>query len=172
MNNIEVLISEEKIEKRISELAEQINKDYEGEELLIVSVLRGAVVFTCDLIRKLTINVKVDFMVASSYQDSTESSGKVKIEKDLDESIKDRNILIIDDIVDTGLTLSHLVEILKTRGPKSIALCALCSKKERRTKDVKVNYIGFEVPDLFIVGYGLDYKQQYRNLPYIGRITD
>lgn len=172
MNNIEVLISEEEIKSRINELAEQINKDYEGEELLVVSVLRGAIVFTCDLIRKLNINVKVDFMVASSYQDSTESSGTVKIEKDLDESIKGKNILIIDDIVDTGLTLSHLVEILKTRGPKSISLCTLCSKKERRKKDVKVDYIGFEVPDLFIVGYGLDYKQQYRNLPYIGRITD
>ena len=163
-----VMYSAEEIKSKVKELAKQIEKDYAGEELLVVGILKGASVFCADLIREIDLDVRMDFMVVSSYGSSTESSGTVKIIKDLDVDIENKNVLIVEDIIDSGLTLSSLVAALKTRRPKSLKLCTLLDKPERRVKDVKVDYVGFNIPDEFVVGYGLDYDQQYRNLPYIG----
>lgn len=169
MDKIVPLIDEESIAKRIDELAKQISNDYKNEELTVICILKGATIFTCDLIRKLTIPVYLDFMVVSSYID-TESTGSVKIIKDLDHTISNKNILIIDDIIDTGRTLQHLVNTLKVRNPKSIKLCTLLDKPARRVNNLKVDYFGFKIENEFVVGYGLDYNQKYRNLSFIGKV--
>ncbi len=167
-DKISVMISEEEIEKRVRELAEQISKDYAGEEVLLICILKGSVFFTCELAKRLTIPVKLDFMSVSSYGDATVSSGRVKIIKDLDDSIEGKNVIVIEDIIDSGRTLAHLLAVLKVRQPKSIKLCTLLDKPSRREVEVKVDYVGVSIPDAFVVGYGLDYAQKYRNLPYIG----
>ena len=166
---VDVLISEKEIDNRILEIADRINKDYEGEELTLICVLKGGVMFMCDLAKRLNLNVRLDFMSVSSYGSQTKSSGVVKIIKDLDDSIDGKNVLVVEDIIDSGNTLSYLMDILKKRGPKSIKLCTLLDKPSRREKkDVHVDYVCFEIEDKFVVGYGLDYDQRYRNLPYIG----
>ena len=166
---VDVLIAEKEIDNRILEIADRINKDYEGEELTLICVLKGGVMFMCDLAKRLNLNVRLDFMSVSSYGSETKSSGVVKIIKDLDDSIDGKNVLVVEDIIDSGNTLSYLMDILKKRGPKSIKLCTLLDKPSRREKkDVFVDYVCFEIEDKFVVGYGLDYDQRYRNLPYIG----
>ncbi len=167
-DKISVLIPEEDIEKRVRELADEISRDYAGEEVLLICILKGSVFYTCELAKRLTVPVKLDFMSVSSYGNDTKSSGVVRIVKDLDESITDKHVIVVEDIVDSGNTLSYLLTILKERGPASLALCTLLDKPERRVVDVAVDYTGFEIPDKFVVGYGLDYAQKYRNLPYIG----
>ena len=161
-------ISEEKVGEKIRQLGELISKDYDGEELYVICIMKGAVYFATELTKRISVPVIIDFMAASSYGDDTESSGVVKITRDLDESLNGRNVLVVEDIIDTGRTLHYLIELLKKRNPKSLKLCALLDKPERRVADVDVDYVGFQVPDEFIVGYGLDYAQKYRNLPYIG----
>ena len=163
---VRVLVEEEEVDKRIRDLGEQISKDYEGKEVHLICVLKGGVFFMCELAKRITVPVSMDFMSVSSYGDGTASSGVVKIAKDLDETLEGKDVLIVEDIIDSGRTLSYLIEILKKRGPKSLRLCTLLDKPERRVKDVKV--VGFNIPDEFVVGYGLDYAQKYRNLPYIG----
>ena len=170
MDEIKVLISEEELDKRIRELGAQISKDFAGKKLHLISVLKGGVFFTCELAKRITIPVTIDFMSVSSYGNATDSSGVVKIVKDLDESIMGKNVMVIEDIIDTGRTLSYLLEMLRSREPYSLSLCTRLDKPSRRTNEVHVDYTGFEVPDEFIVGYGLDYAQKYRNLPYIGII--
>ena len=165
---IEVLISEEVVDAKIKELGEQISKDYEGKQVHLVCVLKGSVFFICELAKRITVPVTLDFMSVSSYGSDTKSSGVIKIAKDLDESILERDILVIEDIVDSGNTLSYLLDMLKNRHPKSMKLCTLLDKPERRRKAVHVDYTGFQIPDEFVVGYGLDYAQKYRNLPYVG----
>ena len=167
-DKIKVMIPEEEIDKKICYLGQQISKDYEGEEIHLVCILKGAAFFACELAKRITIPVSIDFMSVSSYGNDTTTSGIVKIIKDLDETIEDKNVIVIEDIVDTGRTLSYLMKLLSNRKPKSLALCTLLDKPERRTHDVDVDYTGFQVPDEFVVGYGLDYAQKYRNLPYIG----
>ncbi len=167
-DKISVLIPQEKLEARIREMAEQISKDYKGESLHLVCILRGSIFFTCELAKYLTVPVTIDFMSVSSYGDGTKSSGRIKIMKDLDDSIKDKNVLVIEDIIDSGRTLFHLLSFLKVREPKSLKLCTLLDKPDRRVVSVDVDYVGMEIPDYFVVGYGLDYAQKYRNLPYIG----
>ncbi len=163
-----VLITEEELENRICELGKEISEHYQGESVHLVSVLKGGVFFTCELAKRLTIPVSIDFMSVSSYGNDTKSSGVVKVIKDLDESIEGKNVLVVEDIVDSGRTLRYLLENLKSRKPKSLRLCTLLDKPERRVTDVQVDYTGFEIPDKFVVGYGLDYMQRYRNLPYVG----
>lgn len=165
---INVLISEEEIEKRILEMGKEISEYYKGEEVHLVSVLKGGVFFTCELAKRLTVPVSIDFMSVSSYGNGSKSSGVVKVIKDLDEAIEGKNVLVVEDIIDSGRTLSYLMENLKSRKPKSLRLCTLLDKPERRVVDVHVDYTGFAIPDEFVVGYGLDYKQHHRNLPYIG----
>jgi len=168
-DKIRVLLTEEEVNKRISEVAEQISRDYEGKSLHLICVLKGGVFFTCELAKRLTVPVSLDFMSVSSYGDDTKSSGVVRIVKDLDTTIEGKNVLVVEDIIDSGRTLSYLIEVLKQRGPKSIHLCTLLDKPERRVKkQVKVDYTCFTIPDEFVVGYGLDYAQKYRNLPFIG----
>ena len=167
-DKISVLIPQEELEARIREMAAQISKDYEGEKLHLVCILRGSIFFTCELAKYITVPVTVDFMSVSSYGNGTESTGRIKIMKDLDDPIKDKNVLVVEDIIDSGHTLSHLLSFLKVREPKSLKLCTLLDKPDRRVVDVNVDYVGKEIPDLFVVGYGLDYAQKYRNLPYIG----
>lgn len=166
--NIKVLISEEEIGKKIKELADQISKDYAGKTLHLICVLKGGVFFMTELSKHITVPVTIDFMSVSSYGDATVSSGRVRILKDLDESIEGREVLVVEDIIDSGRTLSYLLEMLKTRQPDSLRLCTLLDKPSRREVDVKVDYTGYQIPDEFVVGYGLDYAQIYRNLPYIG----
>lgn len=165
---VEVLISEETVDAKIKELGEQISRDYEGQELHIICILKGSIFFTCELAKRITVPVTLDFMSVSSYGSDTKSSGVIKIAKDLDESILGRDVLVIEDIVDSGNTLSYLLEMLQSRKPNSLRLCTLLDKPERRRKPVHVDYTGFEIPDEFVVGYGLDYAQKYRNLPYVG----
>ncbi len=167
-DKISVLIPEEDIEKRVRELADEISKDYAGEEVLLICILKGSVFFTCELAKRLSVPVKLDFMSVSSYGNGTVSSGRVKIVKDLDDSIEGKNVIVIEDIIDSGRTLAHLLAVLNVRNPKSIKLCTLLDKPSRREVEVKVDYTGFSIPDAFVVGYGLDYAQQYRNLPYVG----
>ena len=170
-DKIRVLISEEEVAKRIKEVAQQIVADYEGRALHLICILKGGVFFTCELAKRITLPLSLDFMSVSSYGSGTKSSGVVKIVKDLDEPIEGKDVLIVEDIIDSGNTLSYLIEVLKQRNPKSIELCTLLDKPERRVKkQVQVKYTCFTVPDEFIVGYGLDYDQKYRNLPYIGVI--
>lgn len=165
---ISVLITEEDIDKRIAELGAQISRDYAGHSVHLVSVLRGGVFFTCELAKRITVPVSIDFMSVSSYGNDTKSSGIVKVVKDLDDSIVGKDVLVVEDIVDSGRTLRYLLDNLKARGPKSLALCTLLDKPDRRVVDVDVDYTGFQIEDKFVVGYGLDYAQKYRNLPYIG----
>ena len=167
-DKIRVLLPEEDVNKRISEVAEQISKDYEGKEIHLICILKGGVFFTCELAKRITVPVTMDFMSVSSYGNDTKSSGVVKIIKDLDESIEGKNVLVIEDIIDSGRTLSYLLDILGKRNPQSLRLCTLLDKPERRVKDVNVDYTCFNIPDEFVVGYGLDYAQRYRNLPYVG----
>ena len=165
---IKVLVSEEEVEKRIRDLGEKISKDYEGKQVHLICVLKGGVFFMCELAKRITVPVSMDFMSVSSYGDGTTSSGVVKIAKDLDESLEGKDVLVVEDIIDSGRTLSYLLEILKKRNPNSMKLCTLLDKPERRVMDVNVDYVGFNIPDEFVVGSGLDYAQKYRNLPYIG----
>lgn len=166
--HIEVLVTKEDVEKRISEMADEINRAYAGKSLHLVCVLKGGAFFMCELAKHLNMPVSLDFMSVSSYGSATKSSGVVKIVKDLDEPIKDKDVLVVEDIVDSGRTLSYLMEMLRDRGPKSLHLCTLLDKPERRVVEVNVDYTGFQIPGKFVVGYGLDYDQHYRNLPYIG----
>lgn len=167
-HHIEVMISEEDVNRRICELGEQISRDYAGREIHLICVLRGGSFFMCELAKRITVPVSLDFMSVSSYGGDTKSSGVVKIVKDLDDSIRDKEVLVVEDIIDSGRTLSYLMDMLQDRGPKSLHLCTLLDKPDRRVIDVDVDYTGFQIPDEFVVGYGLDYDQRYRNLPYIG----
>ncbi|MBO6015764.1 MAG: hypoxanthine phosphoribosyltransferase [Lachnospiraceae bacterium] len=167
---ISVMISEEEVDRRIQEIGEQISKDYKGEQVHLVCVLRGGSFFMCELSKRISIPVTLDFMSVSSYGNDMKSSGVVKIVKDLDDPLKDKHVIVVEDVVDSGRTLSYLLEMLKKREPKSLRLCTLLDKPERRVVDVNVDYTGFEIPDKFVVGYGLDFAQKYRNLPYIGVI--
>ncbi|WP_027363299.1 hypoxanthine phosphoribosyltransferase [Desulfotruncus alcoholivorax] len=162
-----VLISDEKIKQKVSELGSVISRDYAGKNLLVVGILKGAMVFMSDLIRSLSVDVQIDFMAVSSYGASSKSTGVVRILKDLDQTIEGKHVLIVEDIVDTGLTLNYLQEILKARGPASVRICTLLDKPSRREVDVAIDYNGFSIPDEFVVGYGLDYNEKYRNLPEI-----
>lgn len=164
----EVLVSEEQLKARIAELGAQISKDYEGKNLVLVSILKGSVVFMADLMRAISIPCSIDFMVVSSYGSSTVTSGLVKIIKDLDGDLSGKDVLIVEDILDTGVTLSNLVPMLKLRNPSSVKICTILDKPSRRKADIQPDYEGFEVPDKFVVGYGLDYDEKYRNLPYVG----
>ncbi len=165
---VRVMISEAQVNERIKELAEQISRDYEGKHIHLICILKGSVFFTCELAKRLTIPVTIDFMSVSSYGSETVSSGRVRILKDLDESIAGKEVLILEDIIDSGNTLAHLTNLLGTRSPESLSICTLLDKPDRRVTDVDVKYVGFEIPDEFVVGYGLDYDQYYRNLPYVG----
>ena len=165
---ISVLLSEEEVDRRIKEIGEQITKDYEGKNIHLICVLKGGVFFMCELAKRIKVPVSMDFMAISSYGADTKSSGVIKIVKDLDESITGKDVLVVEDIVDSGRTLSYLLEMLKDRKPNSLRLCTLLDKPDRRVIDVDVDYTGFAIPDEFVVGYGLDYAQKYRNLPYIG----
>jgi hypoxanthine phosphoribosyltransferase len=162
-----ILISMEEVQAKVKDLGAAISRDYAGKEILMIGVLRGAVIFMADLARAIDVPVAIDFMAVSSYGSSTSTSGVVRILKDLDESVEGRHLLIVEDIIDSGLTLNYLLDNLKSRNPASVKLCTLLSKPERRKMDVPVDYIGFTVPDEFVVGYGLDYAEKYRNLPYI-----
>ena len=171
MNNdiAKILISEEQLQAKVAELGAQISRDYEGKDLLLVSILKGSVVFMADLMRAITEPCSIDFMVVSSYGGAnTTSTGLVKIVKDLDQDLSGKDVLIVEDILDTGVTLSHLVPMLELRRPNSVRLCTILSKPSRRMADIEPDYCGFEVPDEFVVGYGLDYDEKYRNLPYVG----
>ena len=168
-NDIErVLLTEEQLRDRVKELGEQISADYVGKDPVLISVLRGSFVFMADLVRQIKPYCRVDFMAVSSYGSGTQSSGQVNIQKDLTESIEGKDILVVEDILDSGNTLYYLMQVLKARNPASIKLATLLDKPERRTKPIKSDYVGFTVPDEFVVGYGLDYDERYRNLPYIG----
>jgi len=166
--HIKVLLTEEEVDARIREIGVQISRDYAGKQIHLVCVLKGGSFFLCELAKRITVPVSLDFMSVSSYGSDTKSSGMVKIVKDLDESLRGRDVIVVEDIVDSGRTLSYLLDILKGREPASLRLCTLLDKPERRVVDVKVDYTGFQIPDEFVVGYGLDYDQKYRNLPYIG----
>ncbi len=169
MERVEVLLSEAEVNKRIADIGAQISKDYEGKTVHLICVLKGGAPFMCELAKRITCSVSLDFMSVSSYGSGTSSSGVVKIVKDLDEPLEGKDVIIVEDIIDSGRTLSHLLEIFKQRNPNSVRLCTLLDKPERRVvESVKVDYVGFNIPDEFVVGYGLDYDQKYRNLPYIG----
>ena len=163
-----VLFSEEELDRRVSEIAAEINRDYAGKEPMLISVLRGSFVFMADLIRKIEVPCTVDFMSVSSYGRGTTSSGQVQITKDLSDDIEGKDIIVVEDILDSGNTLSYLLQLLQARKPASMKLCTLLDKPDRRVKEVHVDYTGFTIPDEFVVGYGLDYAERYRNLPYIG----
>jgi hypoxanthine phosphoribosyltransferase len=168
----EILIDEETLGARIAELGAEVSADYQGRDLLLIGVLKGAVFFMADLMRHLTVQCEVDFMAISSYGDSTDSSGIVRILKDLDINIEGRDVLVVEDIIDSGLTLSYLMRNLESREPASLEVCALMTKPARREIDVPVRYIGFEIPNRFVVGYGLDFGERYRNLPYVGVLSE
>jgi len=165
---IKMLLSEQEVDARIKQIGEQISKDYYDREVHLICVLKGGSFFMCELAKRITVPVTMDFMSVSSYGGDTKSSGVVKIVKDLDESIKDKDVIVVEDIVDSGRTLSYLMELLQGREPATLRLCTLLDKPDRRVVDVDVDYTGFQIPDEFVVGYGLDYDQKYRNLPYIG----
>ena len=169
LNDVErILLSEEEIREKVKEIGSQITKDYQGEKLLIITILKGSVIFAADLLREIKMPVEIDFMCLSSYGSGSESSGVVKIVKDLNEPIEGKNVLIIEDILDSGNTLTHLVKLLGTRNPKSIRIATLLDKPDRRVAEVDVAYKGFSIPDEFVIGYGLDYDEKYRNLPFVG----
>ena len=165
---IRVLLSEEEVDRRIKEIADQINRDYAGKELHLICILKGGVFFMCELAKRITVPVSLDFMSVSSYGDDTKSSGVVRIVKDLDQPLEGKDVLIVEDIIDTGRTLKKLKELLISRNPKKLKLVTLLDKPDRRVVDIKADYTGFTIPDAFVVGYGLDYAQKYRNLPYVG----
>ena len=166
--HVEVMLSEEEVDKRIQEIGDQITRDYAGKQVHLVCVLKGGAFFMCALAKRIKLDTSLDFMSASSYGSGTESSGLIKIVKDLDEPLKDKDVIVVEDIVDSGRTLSYLLKMLSERGPRSLKLCTLLDKPSRRVTEVDVAYTGFQIPDEFVVGYGLDYDQRYRNLPYIG----
>ncbi len=168
----EILIDEETLAARVAELGADVSADYEGRDLLLIGVLKGAVFFMADLMRHLTVACEVDFMAISSYGDATDSSGIVRILKDLDINIEGRDVLVVEDIIDSGLTLSYLMRNLESREPASLEVCALLTKPSRREIDVPVRYVGFEIPNKFVVGYGLDFAERYRNLPYVGVLDE
>ena len=165
---VKIFLTEQEVDERIAEIAKQISTDYAGKEVHLICILKGSVFFMCELAKRITVPVTLDFMSVSSYGGDTKSSGVVKIVKDLDDSIRDKEVLVVEDIIDSGRTLSYLMAMLQDRGPKSLHLCTLLDKPDRRVVDVDVDYTGFRIPDEFVVGYGLDYDQKYRNLPYIG----
>ena len=168
----EILIDEDALSSRVAELGAEVSADYQGRDLLLIGVLKGAVFFMADLMRHITVPCEVDFMAISSYGDSTDSSGIVRILKDLDINIEGRDVLVVEDIIDSGLTLSYLMRNLESREPASLEVCALMTKPDRREIDVPVRYIGFEIPNRFVVGYGLDFGERYRNLPYVAVLSD
>lgn len=168
---IRVMIPEEEVDAKIKELGERISKDYAGKQVHLVCILKGSVFFTCELAKRITVPVMLDFIQVSSYGSGTVSSGNITIKKELDESIEGDNVIVVEDIIDSGNTLSRLIPILQARNPKVLKVCTLLDKPERREVDVKVDYNGFNIPDEFVVGYGLDYDQKYRNLPYIGALS-
>lgn len=170
MEEIKILIDEEKIHERIDEIAKQIKDEYKNREIIFVCILKGSIFFTVDLARRIDADIKLEFIRVSSYNDGTESSGEIKMILDLKDSIEGKDVIVIEDIIDTGRTLSYLIEYLKMKKPNSIKLCALLDKPDRRTIPVKADYTGFKIPDKFVVGYGLDVDEKYRNLPYIGYI--
>lgn len=165
---VKEMLSEEELANRIKELGEQISKDYEGEDVFLVCILKGAAFFACELAKRITVPVTIDFMATSSYGSGTVSTGEVQIKKDLDLGVEGKNVIIVEDIIDSGNTLNYLSNLFKDRKAKSVKMCAMLDKPERREVDVPMDYIGFTIPDAFVVGYGLDYDQKYRNLPYIG----
>lgn len=165
-----ILIDEKTLDKRVEELAAQINRDYEGEKLIVVGILKGAFMFMSDLLKKISVDTEVYFLKAESYGAGTESSGTVKITKDIERDIKGANVLLVEDIIDSGFTMKEVLKLLGGREPKSIRLASCLSKPSRRVCEVKIDYLGFEIPDKFVIGYGLDYAEKYRNLPYIGYI--
>jgi hypoxanthine phosphoribosyltransferase len=167
----EILVQPDELQHRIRELGAEISRDYAGRDLLLIGVLKGAVFFLADLMREIEVPCEVDFMAVSSYGSSTDSSGVVRILKDLDAPLEGRDVLIVEDIVDSGLTLQYLMRTLETRGPASLAVCALLTKPERRKAEVPARYVGFEIPDKFAIGYGLDYAERYRNLPYVATLS-
>ncbi|MCR5650748.1 MAG: hypoxanthine phosphoribosyltransferase [Lachnospiraceae bacterium] len=169
-DRIEVLFSEKEIDERVRELGEIISRDYEGKEITIICILKGAAFFACELAKRIKDPVKIEFMRCSSYGDDVNSSREVKILLDLENPVKDKNVLVVEDIIDTGWTMNTLLEVLRHRGAASVKLCSLLDKPDRREVDVKPDYLGFTIPDKFVVGYGLDYAQKYRNLPYIGEV--
>jgi hypoxanthine phosphoribosyltransferase len=168
----DVMISEQKIKERVKEMAADIERDFNNEEIFFIVVLKGSFVFAADLLREMKSNIQVDFISVSSYSDHTETTGKVKLLKDLDANITDRNVVVIEDIIDSGLTLHFLRDHLKMHKPKQVKICTLLDKPERRKIELPVDYVGFVIPDEFIVGYGIDYAQQYRNLPYIANVEE
>ena len=168
----EVLVSNEDLRRRIGELGAEISRDYEGRDLIMVGVLKGAVLFIADLMRDLTVPCEIDFMAVSSYGSETDSSGVVRILKDLDAPIEDRDVLIVEDIIDSGLTLHYLIKNLRARNPRSLEVCSLLTKPERRRVDLPIRYVGFEIPNCFAIGYGLDHAQRYRNLPFVAALAE
>jgi hypoxanthine phosphoribosyltransferase len=168
----EVLVAEEDLRRRVGELAAEISRDYEGRPPLLVAILKGAVPFLADLMRELSIDCELDFMAVSSYGSSTDSSGVVRILKDLDAPIENRDVLIVEDIIDSGLTLHYLLKNLRARGPRSVEVCSLLTKPERRRVDLPIRYVGFEIPNRFAIGYGLDHDQRFRNLPYVAALSE
>jgi hypoxanthine phosphoribosyltransferase len=168
----EILVDAETLDRRVAELGEEISADYAGRDLLLLGVLKGAVFFMADLMRRLTIPCEIDFMAISSYGAATDSSGVVRILKDLDINIEGRDVLVVEDIIDSGLTLSYLMRNLESREPASLEICALLTKPERREIEVPVRYVGFEIPNRFVVGYGLDFAERYRNLPFVGVLDE
>ena len=168
----EALVSQEDLERRVRELGAEISRDYEGKDLFLVGVLKGAVFFLSDLMRALEVDCEVDFMAVASYGSSTDSSGVVRILKDLDATIEGKDVLIVEDIIDSGLTLSYLLRTLKAREPRSLEVCALLTKPERREVDLPIRYTGFEIPNKFVIGYGLDHAERYRNLPYVAVLQE
>ena len=167
---IRVMISEEDVDAKIEELGRRISQDFEGEAVHLICILKGSIFFVCELAKRITLPVTIDFMQVSSYGAETKSSGVVRLSKDFDEPLQGKNVIIVEDIIDSGRTLNHLVKLLGQRNPKSMTLCTLLDKPSRRVMEVDVKYTGFQIPDEFVVGYGLDYDQRYRNLPYIGVI--
>jgi len=168
----EILLTEEEIDKRVDQLAKEISEEYRGKDLLVVGILKGAVIFLSDLVKRLEFPVMLDFMAVSSYGKSSVSTGEVRILKDLDYSVEGKDILIVEDIIDTGLTLNYLKEILGKRGASSVKICTLLDKPDRRTIGVNIDFLGFEIPDEFVVGYGLDFNEQYRNYPFVGALKE
>jgi hypoxanthine phosphoribosyltransferase len=168
----DTLVSEDELRARVAELGAEISRDYDGRDLIMVGVLKGAVLFIADLMRELTVPCEVDFMAVSSYGSATDSSGVVRIMKDLDASIEDRDVLIVEDIIDSGLTLHYLMKNLSARNPRSLEVCALLTKPERRRVDTPIKYVGFEIPNRFAIGYGLDHGQRLRNLPYVAALAE
>lgn len=170
LNKHKVLIDEAALEKRVAEIAEEINNKYKGEKLIVVGVLKGAFMFMSDLLKKITVDTEVYFLKASSYGAGTESSGTVKITKDIERDIRGENVLLVEDIIDSGFTMREVLKLLGDREPKALELCSCLSKPDRRVCEIDIDYLGFEIPDKFVIGYGLDYAEKYRNLPYIGYI--